>query len=322
MTDDDYNDDPVEEELVQFAEELADAAGAVILKYWRLPIEVVEKHEPGRPEPDSPVTVADREAEAAMRALIEARYPAHGIYGEEHGEARVGARFVWVLDPIDGTKSFVTGKPLFGTLIGLLRDGAPVLGVIDQCVTRERWVGANGRGCALNGARVRAASRATGLGGALLYATTPSMFAPGAEARRFARVARKCKRAMYGCDCYAYALVASGFGADAVVEADLGLYDYCALVPVLRAGGARVSDWEGRALTLARFRANPAPAGTRGRVVAAANDALWRALVAELRDDSDGWRARVADGARALALPSVALGAALGAALALALARR
>lgn len=265
----------VSAELVAFAEDLAEAAGAVIRRYWRKPLEVESKIESDRPVAESPVTVADREAEAAMRKLIEERYPAHGIYGEEFGSVRVDAEFVWVLDPIDGTKSFITGKPLFGTLIALLRDGRPALGIIDQCVLRERWVGTNG--CTrLNGEIVRSRG-ASCLAEAMLYATTPHMFAPGEEEERFTQLRNRVKRPLYGCDCYAYALVASGFGADLVVEADLGIYDYCALVPVVACAGGHISDWNGRPLTL------QSASESRGRVVAAATKPLWTAALEILR---------------------------------------
>lgn len=118
--------------LVSFSHELADAAREVILPYWRTPLDVHSKLEPGRPSPESPVTLADRQAELVMRDMINSRYPAHGIHGEEFGSERLEAEYVWVLDPIDGTKSFITGKPLFGTLIACLHQGVPVIGVIDQ----------------------------------------------------------------------------------------------------------------------------------------------------------------------------------------------
>ena len=123
---------PPPDHLVSFANELAEAAGKVILPYWRKPIEVESKIEDGRPVAESPVTVADRQAEQVMRKLINERYPSHGIFGEEFGSENLDAEWVWVLDPIDGTKSFITGKPLFGTLIACLHHGVPVVGVIDQ----------------------------------------------------------------------------------------------------------------------------------------------------------------------------------------------
>ncbi|CAJ1363479.1 unnamed protein product [Effrenium voratum] len=207
-------------EFVSFAEKLADVAGEVILRYWRKPVEVESKLELHRPVAESPVTEADREAEQRMRELIEAQYPSHGIIGEEFGNVRAEAEFVWVLDPIDGTKSFITGKPLFGTLIALLHKGTPVLGVIDQCVLKERWVGANGQ-TVFNQRPVRAKG-VRQLSEAMMYATTPHMFSPGLEEQRFRELQLLVKRPLYGCDCYAYGLVAAGFGADLVVEADLG----------------------------------------------------------------------------------------------------
>eukprot|EP00591_Stephanopyxis_turris_P001289 CAMPEP_0195527376 /NCGR_PEP_ID=MMETSP0794_2-20130614/29002_1 /TAXON_ID=515487 /ORGANISM="Stephanopyxis turris, Strain CCMP 815" /LENGTH=227 /DNA_ID=CAMNT_0040658271 /DNA_START=63 /DNA_END=742 /DNA_ORIENTATION=- len=215
-------------ELATFGNSLADAAREVILPYWRKPIEIVSKIEDDRPISESPVTIADRESEQTMRTLIEERYPDHGIYGEEFGSVRTDAEYVWVLDPIDGTKSFITGKPLFGTLIGVLYRGVPIIGIIDQCVLKERWVGITGEGTTLNGQPVSTSSACKELKESMMYATTPHMFAPGYEEKAFAKMCNTVKRPLYGADCYAYALVASGFGADVVVEADLGLYDYCA----------------------------------------------------------------------------------------------
>src|SRR5436309_8793356 len=151
------------------AEALADAAGAVIRPYFRQKIAVDDKADA------SPVTIADREAEQAMRALIEARFPGDGIFGEEFGTVREGAEFVWVLDPIDGTKSFISGIPLFGTLIALAHRGRPILGIIDQPVLRERWIGVGGRPTTFNGARVRC-RRCPALAGATMFSTSPDMF--------------------------------------------------------------------------------------------------------------------------------------------------
>ena len=255
------------DELVAFANSLVDAAREVVLPYWRLGIEVDSKDEPERPEGESPVTAADRQAEQAMRDLIASRYDKHGIYGEEHGVIRADADWVWVLDPIDGTKSFITGKPLFGTLVACLYHGVPVIGIIDQCVLGERWVGVCGRKTTLNGAPVSTRCCAA-LCDAMMYATTPHMFAAGHEAGRFAAMCAAVKRRLFGADCYAYALVASGFGADLVVEADLGLYDYCALVPVVEGAGGKMTDWAGQTLSLRNHQLS------RGRVVAAGSSDL------------------------------------------------
>src|SRR5271156_2184975 len=135
---------------IALANALADAAGDVIRRYFRQGVEILDKTDA------SPVTIADREAEAAMRRLIESEFPAHGILGEEHGAVREGAEFFWVLDPIDGTKSFISGVPLFGTLIALLHRGRPVLGIIDQPILGERWLGVAGQPSLFNGNPIRA----------------------------------------------------------------------------------------------------------------------------------------------------------------------
>ncbi|MFQ5938548.1 MAG: histidinol-phosphatase [Alphaproteobacteria bacterium] len=238
------------EPFIDLAERLADASGAIVRRYFRAALEVEDKPD------ESPVTVADREAEAAIRELIEDAFPDHGIVGEEYGAVRADAKYVWVLDPIDGTKSFITGKPLFGTLIGLLHEGAAVLGVIDQPVLGERWLGARGRPTTLNGRPVHV--RPCGeLGRAALYATSPHMF-EGADKQAFARVRDAVKLPLYGADCYAYGLLACGF-ADLVVEASLAAYDYCGVVAVIEGAGGVITDWTGAPLGL----------GSDGRVVAA-----------------------------------------------------
>jgi inositol-phosphate phosphatase/L-galactose 1-phosphate phosphatase/histidinol-phosphatase len=246
------------------AEALADAARPIITGYFRRRIAVDEK-------PDAtPVTVADREAEAAMRRLIEERFPEHGIIGEEHGRTRADAEYVWVLDPIDGTKSFISGIPLFGTLIALVRRGRPVIGVIDQPILHERWIGLGGRPTTLNGAPARTRPCAT-LERATLFSTAPDAMFTGADGDGFARLRRSVKLLRTGADCYAYALLASGF-IDLVVESGLKPYDYCALVPVIEGAGGVITDWQGRALDLA----------SDGRVVAAGDPRLGAAARARL----------------------------------------
>jgi len=228
--------------LLNLALHLADAAGEVIRPYFRKPLAIRDK-------PDlTPVTAADRAAEAAMRALIEARFPDHGIVGEEFGRVREDAEFVWTLDPIDGTKSFISGVPLFGTLIALALDGRSILGVIDQPVLRERWVGVAGRPSTLNGAAIRCRACPT-LAAATLFATTPDMF-KGEDAACFARVSAAVKLTRFGADCYAYGLVATGF-VDLVLEASLKPYDFCAMVPIVEGAGGVATDWRGRSLHLA-----------------------------------------------------------------------
>jgi len=223
------------------AEELADAAGAVIRPYFRQTIAVDDKADA------SPVTIADREAEQAMRALIEARFPADGIFGEEFGTIREDAEFVWVLDPIDGTKSFISGIPLFGTLVALLHRGRPVLGIIDQPISHERWRGVAGQRSTHNGNPIHARP-CPDLAAASLFATAPDMFR-GADAAAFARLKAQVKLTRHGGDCYAYGLVASGF-IDCVVEASLKPYDYCAMVPIIEGAGGIFTDWQGKPLGL------------------------------------------------------------------------
>lgn len=263
------------EQLASFANELADEARKVILPYWRQPIKVESKMEHDRPIAESPVTIADQRAEETMRKLIEERYPNHGIYGEEYGQVRTDAEYVWVLDPIDGTKSFITGKPLFGTLIACLKNGTPIIGIIDQCVLNERWIGVVGKGTTLNGKPVSTAGCAE-LKESMMYATTPHMFHEGEESEKFKQMCDVVKRPLYGADCYAYAILASGFGADIVVEADLGLYDYMAAVPVLEGAGGIMTDWRGAKLTLDNHEAS------KGRVVACANEGLHKEAIAIL----------------------------------------
>ncbi|KAL9181026.1 hypothetical protein ACHAXT_009831 [Thalassiosira profunda] len=256
----------------KFASVLADAAREEILPYWRqsreaLGLQIKVEEDRSVSQSASPVTLADRAAEWAMRELIGEHFPDDGIYGEEYGIKNADAEWVWVLDPIDGTRSFITGKPLFGTLISALYKGGPVIGIIDQCVLNERWLGTAGNKSTLNGLPIKTDGVAT-LSEAELYATTPDMFREGEEKSKFESLRAAIRTPHYGADCYAYALVASGFGADLVVEADLGLYDYCAIVPVLEGAGGSISDWNGQSLTLGNHE------NSKGRVLASANSAI------------------------------------------------
>ena len=249
--------------FLTLAAALADAAGEAIRPHFRRPIQVDDK-------PDlSPVTIADRSAEQAMRRLIAARFPEHGIIGEEYGAERAEAEFVWVLDPIDGTKSFISGVPLFGTLIALAQHGQPILGVIDQPISRERWVGAAVRPTTFNGTPIHCRPCAS-LAAATVFATTPDMF-HGDDAAGFARVAAAGKLVRYGADCYAYGLVAHGL-IDLVIEASLKPYDFSAMGPIVAGAGGVASDWQGRPLTLA----------SDGRVVVAGDRRAHEAALALL----------------------------------------
>jgi inositol-phosphate phosphatase/L-galactose 1-phosphate phosphatase/histidinol-phosphatase len=240
--------------FMALADRMADAAGEVLRRYFRTPLTVEAKGD------ESPVTKADRDAETAMRALIEESHPNHGILGEEFDPVNPDAEFIWVLDPIDGTKSFITGKPLFGTLIALAQGGHPVLGIIDQPILMERWRGTAGQAATFNATPAKVRSCAA-ISDAMLYATAPEMF-EGADADAFARVRDAVRHPLYGCDCYAYGLLASGH-VDLVVEASLQPYDYAALVPVVEGAGGIMTDWAGDPLSLS----------SDGRVVAAGDAA-------------------------------------------------
>jgi histidinol-phosphatase len=230
------------DQYLALAIQLADAAGEAIRPHFRRPLAVDDK-------PDlSPVTAADRAAEAAMRQLIAARFPAHGILGEEFGREREAADFTWVLDPIDGTKSFISGVPLFGTLIALAYRGMPILGIIDQPILHERWIGVSGRPTTLNGVPIRVRP-CPALAGATVFATSPDMFT-GSDADAFARVAASAKLVRFGADCYAYGLLAHGF-IDMVIEASLKPYDFSAMLPIVEGAGGVASDWRGAPVTLA-----------------------------------------------------------------------
>ncbi|USI73356.1 histidinol-phosphatase [Sphingomonas morindae] len=248
---------------IRLAHALADAAGAAIRPFFRAEFAMEQKGD------DSPVTAADRAAEAAMRALIEAERPEDGIFGEEYGVVRGEARRVWVLDPIDGTRAFVTGRPLFGTLIALVEEGVPALGVIDQPILRERWVGARGQPTRFNAMPVSTRHCAT-LDHAHIGSTAPQAFAE-AELHAYGRVAAGARDAIWGGDCYNYGLVALG-QLDAVIEANLKLYDFAALVPVVEGAGGVMRDWQGAPLT----------AASDGRVVAAGDPRLLAPILARL----------------------------------------
>jgi histidinol phosphatase-like enzyme (inositol monophosphatase family) len=231
--------------FVPLAEEMAAAAGEVVRRYFRTALDVQDKPD------DTPVTKADREAEARIREIIVGRHPDHGVVGEEQGSDRPEAEYVWVLDPIDGTKKFITGNPLFGTLIALLHEGRPVLGVIDMPMLGERWIGAAGRATRFEdrqGARDVRVRPCAELAGAVLSATTPHMFGK-AEFPAFERVRRAARTVLYGGDCFAYGALASGH-LDLVVEADMDAYDFMALVPVVTGAGGVMTDWTGGALGL------------------------------------------------------------------------
>ena len=252
------------------ARALADQARAITLAHFRQPLAVEQKADA------TPVTQADRAVEAMMRAAVAARFPDHGFIGEEEGADRPQASHVWVVDPIDGTKKFITGNPLFGTLIALLRDGRPVLGMIDVPARDERWFGAKGLGARHESAGHSQAARCrpcADIAAAALYSTAPAMF-QGPDADAFQRLAEAVNFPLWGGECYAYGLLASGH-ADIVIEADMALYDYMSHIAIVEEAGGVITDWQGGALSL----------GSDHRVIAAGDSACHRQALDLLQSD-------------------------------------
>ena len=227
-------------EFIALAERLAEASGKIVRRYFRTGVEIITKSD------SSPVTIADRETEMALRQMVKLAYPDHGLLGEEFPPERADAEFVWIFDPIDGTKSFITGRPFFGTLIALLHHGKPILGIIDHPALGERWIGASGHPTTFQGKPVKVRSCAE-LSKAVLAASSPHMFGSLEAAEAFARVQRQAGLTLYGADCYAYGLVASGFH-DIFVEANNGIHDFLPLVPVVEGAGGIITDWDGKPL--------------------------------------------------------------------------
>ncbi len=223
------------------AEAAADVAGAVVRPFFRAPVAVDSKSD------RSPVTIADRSAEQAMRAVLAERFPDHGILGEEYGQDRPNARYCWVLDPIDGTRAFVSGRPTFGTLIALMDGPAPVIGIIDQPISRERWIGATSRRTIFRGSYSgRSGCRpCPTLADAELSCTSPEML--GSDMPRWERLAAAVSRNYWGGDCYAHGLLAIG-QIDIITENTMKLWDWAALVPVVEGAGGKVTDWSGQPL--------------------------------------------------------------------------
>lgn len=228
------------EYLIPFAEQLATISGEIVSRYYRkLPITEQK-------EDLSPVTLADREVERALRALIHTTFPEHGIIGEEFGEDRPDAEYVWVVDPIDGTQSFMMGRPIFGTLIALCHRDEPVLGIIDQPILGERWTGVKGFATNFNNIPTRARACAS-LSEASLATTSPLCFSKS-DKEKFDRVQQQARFTSFGGDCYSYGLIAAGL-LDIVMEAGLKPYDFCALAPIIKGAGGQITDWQGAPVT-------------------------------------------------------------------------
>ena len=251
----DTNTQPSLAELADFALAVAQSVTPLALRYFRNPLDVELKAD------HAPVTVADRQIESEIRATIAATYPDHGIFGEEHGQDKADSAELWIIDPIDGTKSFISGMPTFGALVAYVRDGVPVIGVISAPATGEIWLGVQGQQSRFGDAPCQTRA-CKDLADARLYTTSPDVFdAAGLEA--FERLSARAGMRRFGGDCYSYGLLASGH-VDAVVEMSLQPYDFMALVPVIEGAGGQITDWQGAPLSLA----------SSGQVVAAATPAL------------------------------------------------
>jgi len=253
-------------DFTSFVDQLAAASGDTILPFFRTALTVENKKAAGF----DPVTAADRAAENAMRALIRNSFPAHGILGEEYESERADAEYVWVLDPIDGTKSFISGMVAWGTLIGLMRFGEPVFGMMHQPFTRERFSGDGGaaryRGPA--GDRDLRVRPCESLRDAMLFTTSPLLMNE-ADRAVFRRVENEVKLSRYGGDCYAYCMLAAG-QIDLIIETELKAHDIVALIPIITGAGGIVTTWEN----------GPAQGG--GRVVVAGDRRVHQAALAML----------------------------------------
>ena len=237
-----------------FIGRLATASGETILPFFRTSLLVDNK---SAAQDFDPVTEADRAAEAVMRRLIKGNFPQHGIVGEEFGSEREDAEYVWVLDPIDGTKSFIAGFPIWGTLIALLHKGTPVFGMMHQPYIGERFSGDNGMASysGPSGERRLTVRRCASLKEATCYTTSPLLMNE-ADRAIFTRIESEVRLSRYGGDCYSYCMLAAGH-LDLVVETELKPYDIAALIPIVTGAGGVVTNWEG------------GPAQNGGRIVAA-----------------------------------------------------
>jgi histidinol phosphatase-like enzyme (inositol monophosphatase family) len=244
-------------DFAAFVDRLAQVSGEVILPFFRSAIGAEDKSRGGIFDP---VTEADRGAEAAMRRLIAQTFPAHGVIGEEYGQDRPNAEYVWVLDPIDGTKSFISGLPTWGTLIGLLHNGEPVYGMMSQPFTRERYFGDGKRSRLRTLAPMRGEAPPTewatrtlrtracaGLAQATVMTTSPALIKDDADRAAYLEVERQARLVRYGADCYAYCALAAGF-VDLVIETNLKPHDVVALAPIVEGAGGVMTTWEGESV--------------------------------------------------------------------------
>ncbi|MBF2758710.1 MAG: phosphatase [Ectothiorhodospiraceae bacterium AqS1] len=264
----------VDKKIVEFAQQLADCAGEMIrgaVQDEKRSIRPLDKDD------GSPVTALDREVELRLRESIRKRYPGHGIIGEEFGADNPAAEHVWVLDPIDGTKAFLAQVPVYGTLIALALDRHPILGVVDHPLLPERWIGIDGAGTWCNDERIRLEKSPRRLAETTVAISSPDSCI-GEDHFALQRLVEASKWRVYGGNCYGLARVASGH-VNIALEAKAGIYDYCALLPVVSNAGGVMSGWKGEPLTI-----DLVPGG---RILASNNHDLHRQAMACLSGDAD-----------------------------------
>ena len=248
------------DELILFSNHLADESAKIIKKYFRTSLSVDKK------EDETPVTIADKNTELKIRELIQENYPDHGILGEEYEEKNINSEYLWVIDPIDGTRSFIAGHKDFGTLIALLHNNKPIIGVINCPMHKERWVGVQGMKTLLNGEEVKT-SNITSLNKS--YVVTSGLYFNNDNLRKgFEKIIEKTKYHRFGGDCYMYGMLASGL-VEIVIEDTLKAYDYMALIPVIEGAGGKVSDKYGKTANI----------HSGGSIVASANSHLHKQLI-------------------------------------------
>ncbi|MDQ5920547.1 MAG: inositol-phosphate phosphatase / L-galactose 1-phosphate phosphatase / histidinol-phosphatase [Pseudomonadota bacterium] len=247
--------------------QLADLASEITRKYFREKLDVKHKSD------CHPVTIVDQKVEQSLREWLTVNYPDHGIIGEEYAAQNILAKYTWTIDPIDGTVAFATGKPVFATLIALLEDGVPMLGIIDQPIINERFIGVRGSGAWVNGKKMTTSNQSV-LSKARLNATTPYMFKTDEDRDAFQRLHRQVNITGWGGDAYAYGLLADGH-IDIILEADLGFYDVAALRPIIEESGGIITDWDGNNISHENFD---------GKCLACANSQLHEAVLKTIKE--------------------------------------
>lgn len=247
-------------ELIFFANQLADESAKIIKKYFRTSLIIDNK------EDQSPVTIVDKNTELKIRKLIETKYPNHGILGEEFKDTNIDSEYLWVIDPIDGTRSFIAGHKDFGTLIALLHNNEPIIGIINCPMHQERWIGVRGKKTTMNEKEVQT-SKIQDLDKS--YICTSGLYFNNDHFRKgYDKIVKKSRYHRFGGDCYMYGMVASGF-IEIVLEDTLKAHDYMALIPIIEGAGGKVSDKYGKTINI----------HSEGSIVASANEQLHEQLI-------------------------------------------